>query len=145
MKSRGFTLVEVLVAVLILAFSVVSAFGAQSGAVATRNYIEDISVALQLARCKMNEIELTVRDEGGFQELDVDEEGPCCEISDRTDFSCNWKLERVELPEMTTGGDLEGLDMVNDAVGMAFGQKAADRLEMMGGLGSFTSIFMPIL
>jgi len=142
---RGFTLIEVLVAVLILAFSVVSAFGAQSNAVATRNYIEDISVAIQLARCRMNEIETLVREEGGFQELDIEEEGECCEISERTDFSCRWKIERIELPEMTSGAELESNEMVNQAVGLAFGQKAADRLEMIGGLGSFTSAFMPML
>jgi len=145
MRREGFTLLEVLVATMILALAVVAVFGAQSNAIATRNFIEDMTVAEGLARCRMSEIEISVRDEGGFQEADVEEEGPCCEMTERTDFTCRWKIEQVNLPDFVADVQAGSQDAITKGVGLAFGEKAASRLETMGGFSSFVSLFMPML
>lgn len=143
--DTGFTLIEVLVAVMILAFAVVAAFGAQSSAIGTSGFVEDTTVAMMLARCRMSEVEMTVREEGGFQEMDVEEEGPCCEIAERDDFVCRTKIEKVELPEMSAGMDGDMEEMVSKGVELAFGEKAAGRMSSMGGFDSFANLFLPML
>ncbi len=145
MTSRGFTLLEVLVAVMILSLAVLAAFGAQSNAIATRNYIEDSTVALGLARCRMSEIDNTIRTFGNFEEADVQEEGPCCALTDRNDFTCLWKIEAVNLPEYQADAESGDSDMIKQGVSLAFGEKAATRFDMMGGFSGFAKLFMPML
>ncbi len=118
-RSRGqggFTIMEVMVAVLILAVSIVSIFGAQFAAIATVDYARFTTHATQLARCKMNEIELEFLTEGGFEVDDVLDSGDCCEFLDSeddvADFQCNWEIKSIEMPditEMLSGGADGGL------------------------------------
>ncbi len=140
----GFTIMEVMVAVMILAVSVVSIFGAQYAAVAATTYSMHTTHAIQLARCKMSEIELEIQIENGFEETDVEMSGDCCELLDGEDsideFECSWALEAVELPDMTemmTGGPDGGGGFLDD-----FG--LGDSEEGFGAAGMF-SAYMPML
>lgn len=115
----GFTIMEVMVAIMILAVSVVSIFGAQFAAVATTEFSRGITHAINLAECKMNEIELKILTEDGFQLGNQQESGECCEAMDDAkldDFSCEWEIKVVELPsftDMLMGGD-GGLGLMTD-------------------------------
>ncbi|MDD5307763.1 MAG: prepilin-type N-terminal cleavage/methylation domain-containing protein [Deltaproteobacteria bacterium] len=114
--QRGFTILEIMIAILILSVSVVSIFGAQFGAVSTVEFARGSTMAMQLARCRMSEVELKVVTEGGFVEGDVNENGDCCEMlageADVTPYTCRTELKTVELPDisnMMSGGPDGGL------------------------------------
>ena len=93
-REAGFTIMEVMVSIMILAVSVVSIFGAQFAAIATTKFAKHSTQAIQLARCKMSEIELEIQVENGFEEADVEMTGDCCEMlegeSDIDNFECSW-------------------------------------------------------
>jgi general secretion pathway protein I len=106
--SRAFTLLEVMVAVLILSISLSSLFSAQTSTVGATQYIKHVTVASQLARCRMSEIELEILREG-FELAEFGDwvDGPCCALRDDRvrlngpdPFSCRWRLETVVLPGM---------------------------------------------
>ena len=111
-RARGFTLLEIMVAVAILGLGLTTIFAAQAGAFASAGHARNVSVASGLARCKMSEVEQTLKQEG-FQELDLAENGPCCDGASDGKFSCNWRVEKLELPEEQLGQlDLDsGLDL----------------------------------
>ena len=56
-QTRGFTLLEVMVATAILGLGLTAILSAQAGAFATAAHARNLSVATTLARCKMGEIE----------------------------------------------------------------------------------------
>lgn len=107
--DRAFTLLEVMVAVLILAISLASLFSAQTQTVGATQYIKHVSIASQLARCRMSEIEIEILREGfELAEFGDWEDGPCCELRDERvelngddPFTCRWRLETVTLPSLT--------------------------------------------
>jgi general secretion pathway protein I len=115
--SRGFTLLEVMVAVAILGVSLASLFSAQTGTVGATQYIKHVAVASELARCRMSEIELEVlRDGFEIAEFEDWADGPCCELRDERvrlpgddPFRCRWRFETVTLPSVgdaqTAAGD----------------------------------------
>jgi general secretion pathway protein I len=147
--TRGFTVIEIMVAVLLLSSSLVAIFAAQFAAVATTSYARNITRATQLARCKMNELELLFVEEG-FQEGDVSESGECCEFleGDVPDsFSCEWVVETVTFPDMTesmnesvdggesgegAGGLMSQIAGGNEAVGSMMGDQSFDDMADMG-------------
>ncbi len=115
-RHRGFTIIEILVAILLLSSALVAIFGAQFSAVSSTNYARNITQATQLARCRMSELELLFIEEG-FQEGDIVESGECCEIMEgntQTEFSCEWHIETVEFPDMSALADAEDDDELED-------------------------------
>jgi general secretion pathway protein I len=73
MKARrGFTLLEVVVALAILAVALMAIFSLNSGAVASHAYVKRLSVATLLARSKMTDLEQLIYDKG--MPADDDEE-----------------------------------------------------------------------
>lgn len=112
-SRRGFTLLEVMVAVAILGLGLTTIFAAQAGAFASAGHARHVSLSTGLARCRMSELEQQLKKDG-FQELDVvDESGPCCDGARDPKFSCTWRIEKLELPEEQFGQlDLNaGLDL----------------------------------
>jgi prepilin-type N-terminal cleavage/methylation domain-containing protein len=143
----GFTIIEVMVSIMILAVSLVAVFGAQFSAVATVGFSRYTTQAMQLARCRMSEIELEILVLNGFEEANVESSGECCEVSggDTEEFSCSWKIERMEVPDMATlmAGSADGGvgdSLLDDAMG---GTGGADTEDM--GMLSMVSSFMPAL
>ncbi len=151
----GFTIMEVMVAVLILAISLVSIFGAQFSAVATVEYSRNVTHAVQLARCKMSEIELDFQLNGGFEEGDIIESGECCEIVEgergSEDYLCRWEIKTIQMPDisqMMMGGDDAGVmdDMSGGMMGDMLGGGGDDMGDMgMGLVGSFMPMVTDLL
>lgn len=117
-SSRGFTLLEVLVAIAILGLGMTVLLSSQVGLFSGAQRAQNLSVASNLARCKMSEVELDLL-KTGYPLVDKNDEGNCCADQDDKDYQCSWKIERVELPQPK---------------GMDSGDGGADD---PGGLGAF--------
>lgn len=141
-RSRGFTLLEVMVAVAILATALSAIFSSQAGLVAATNQAKRLSIATSLVRCRMTEIEDRLRTDG-FPLADEDEEGECCEDPDGDEayesFSCRWRIESVELPSVEAIQTAAGDAMANmDAIPGAgvVGEDPAAQADAMGDQAS---------
>ena len=69
MRIRGFSLLEVMVAIAILGISLTVILSAQGGLAASNRSAEAMGVASNLARCKMTEVEEKLL-KFGYQELE---------------------------------------------------------------------------
>jgi general secretion pathway protein I len=98
MTGRGFTLLEVMIAVAILGLSLTAIFSSEVGAANVAARARRQNVAATLARCKMGEIEQVVGIEGlpAIEKKDTDN---CCEHAPVEGFECDWLIERIILPE----------------------------------------------
>lgn len=99
-SSRGFTLLEVLVAIAILGLGLTAILGAQAGLFASATRAEKLTVASNLVRCQMEETERKLLREG-LPYLDDTDEGDCCDDEGEgvDGYTCETKVERVTLPE----------------------------------------------
>lgn len=115
--TRGFTLLEVMVAVAILGIGLTAILSAQAGNFATSAYARNVSVATGLLRCKMGEIEEDIL-KRGYPASDEHEEGVCCE-GDESKIRCAWAVEKPEFPPPKYGElDLDSeLDLSGDGKG----------------------------
>jgi len=126
MRSRGFTLLEVMVAVAILGLALTVILSAQAGLYAASTHVQNETVAIGMARCKMGEIEEELL-RMGYPELDQIEDGACCEDQTPDKMRCSWKVERIELPnppsfaEDNPAGDSASLSMGGPSGGMPGG------------------------
>ena len=107
MTGRGFTLLEVMIAVAILGLSLTAIFSSEVGAANVAARARRQNVAATLARCKMGEIEQVIAIEGlpAIEKKDTD---ACCEHAPVEGFECDWLVERIVLPELGAQGDEEG-------------------------------------
>lgn len=128
-QNRGFTLLEVMVAMAILALGLTIVLSSQAGLFAATRRVQSETVAASLMRCKMSEVELDLL-QNGFQLLDQNDSGECCEDEDDSTFSCRWKVETVELPQPSSF-EADAAEEGEDA--SAFGA-AASPLGPMGAL-----------
>src|SRR3954454_17686590 len=82
----GFTLLEVLVAVAILGLGLTVILSSQAGLFSSATRGEHLTVAGNLLRCKMSEIELDL-DQKGFNLTDENDEGDCCDEDEGAGYS----------------------------------------------------------
>ena len=126
---QGFTLLEVLVALAILAISVLVLIDAQSTAVYMRQQGEEMVVGTMLARDIMTLVELRMEKEG-FGEMTITEKGEFREEEYQDAFEDHrWEYDvsRVEL-------DLNKIfSMVSDLMGMAEDEGAVEDSSMLTG------------
>ncbi|HET9552447.1 MAG TPA: type II secretion system protein, partial [Anaeromyxobacteraceae bacterium] len=73
-RARGFTLLEVMVAMAILAMALVTTFEVVGGALRNHVRARQIETATLLARAKLAEVEAGF-EEDGFRDFDQDDEG----------------------------------------------------------------------
>jgi general secretion pathway protein I len=132
-RQRGFTLLEVLVAVAILGLGLTAILSAQFSAVSGVVHVRHMSVAIGLARCKMAEIEQQLAIEG-FPEVSLEGSGPCCEGDETVNIECSWVVERPTFPELNLGE----LDLDADLEGSPLG-KLADGAQS-GGQGDIGDV-----
>jgi len=104
MRMRGFTLLEVMIAVAILGLSLTAIFSSEVGAANVAARARRQNVAATLARCKMGEIEQTIAIEGlpAIEKKDTDN---CCEHAPVKGFECEWIVDRIILPELGAQDD----------------------------------------
>lgn len=119
-RARGFTLLEVMVAIAILGLSLTVILSAQAGAFSSAAYARNVSVATGLGRCKMAELELKLKQDG-FPAGDELSSGPCCDADEQSAFLCEWRIEVPTLPEPPLGE----LDLDTDLGGPGFGPLGA--------------------
>lgn len=153
---RGFTLLEVLVAIAILGLGMTVILSAQTGVFWSYSRATKLSQAPGLLRCKMEEIELDLLQKG-YPLLDEQDDGECCEDVDLDKYTCTWKIEKVELPELSmdsqfgfgadagagddessglsAGGPLGALASLQQGAGPAPGSGMTDLATMMGDSG----------
>ena len=129
---RGFTLLEVMVAVAILGLGLTAILSAQAGAFASANHGRNISVSVGLLRCKMTEIEEKLAKPPGFSELDESESGICCEGDDTPNMKCSWKIEKPQLPEAKFG-ELNLDSMLGGSSGTAGGPGLGGAIGLLTG------------
>jgi general secretion pathway protein I len=148
-QRRGFTLLEVMVAVAILGLGLTAILSAQAGAFASANHGRNISVSVGLLRCKMTELEEHLL-KNGFQEIDENDSGICCEGDDTPNMKCSWKIEKPQLPEgkfgelnldsMLGGGSSGTAGALGGAIGLLSGGSpgSAPPIEPGAGLGDIS-------
>ena len=114
-RQRAFTLLEVLVAIAILGLGLTVILGSQVGLFTNASRGQHLTVATNLARCKMGEIEVRLL-KMGYQLTDESDEGPCCADEDEGSegFRCAWKVQRVTLPELPLSGADGGVGPAGD-------------------------------
>jgi len=143
--QRGATLLEVMVALGILATSYVALLQVHGGAIRLSAYSRQVTIATFLARDKMEEI-TTKLDKEGFPDMDESEEG---DFEEEGFPHFHWKLEirKLELPvgaafeqmagnmfgseESSSGSDKQGL--LERLGGGAGSGQLASMLKGMGG------------
>jgi general secretion pathway protein I len=132
-RTLGFTLLEVMVAVAILALSFTAIFASEAGAIKVGYRARHMGVATLLARCKMAELEEKVAREG-LPAVDAQDSDACCEGAEVPGYSCNWRMDRVVLPELSDMPDFDPDDPAAGAAGAA--GSPASAASAMGGQGS---------
>jgi general secretion pathway protein I len=119
--KRGFTLLEVMIAIAILGIGLTVILTSQTGLFSSSQRAANVSVAIGLARCKMNEVEADLlRD--GFPIIDQSEDGVCCE-DDESQFQCTWQINTVTLPELGAMGGGADAGAESDPLGALMGAK----------------------
>jgi general secretion pathway protein I len=89
---------EVMMSVAILGLVLTVILSAQGGLVASNKMAGNMGVAIGAARCKMSETEERLL-KLGYSEIDqVDTGIPCCEDLEMPGFTCDVRVEKVELP-----------------------------------------------
>ena len=109
MRQRGFTLLEVMIAVAIVALSMGIIIEIESKAITKTNDAKMYTIATLLARGKILDVQQTLKEEGfgDFMKIldgDFEEEG-------FPDFTWVARVRKVEVPTPpTTGGDTQGVE-----------------------------------
>lgn len=103
-RRRGFTLLEVMLAVAIMAIALGAVFSAQAGSVKMAQRARKLGFANLLARCKMGEIEEDVFKKGLPATLFTETDN-CCKDAPVDGFKCKWEIVPVVLPETMFGKD----------------------------------------
>src|SRR5271155_3059018 len=119
MRPRGFSLLEVMFAVALFGAVVTFILSAQAGLIAGDKAAANMSQAVELARCRMSELEekeLRL----GFPEIEEkDTSSVCCDDKEVAGYTCDWEVERVKLPEATSlGGDAGLSSLLGGSLGL---------------------------
>jgi general secretion pathway protein I len=135
-KRRGFSLLEVLMAVALFGAVVTTILSAQAGLVAGDRAAANMSQAIEIGRCRMSEIEEKQLKLGYPEIEEKDSSQFCCDEKETKGFTCEWRVERVLLPQATSLAGDAGLSSI---LGGGLGLDAGDI-----GSGIGTSLASPI-
>ena len=145
MRRRGFTLLEVMIAVAILGLAMTAIFSSEVGAAKVANRSRKTSTAALLARCKMGEIEELIANEGlpAVEKKGTDQ---CCDGAEVEGFECDWHIMRIVLPDITEDTeDEEGDGQKTGADLLSLGAQAGSAEDYISGEGDgFAGLAMQI-
>jgi general secretion pathway protein I len=133
---RGFTLLEVMIAVAILAIALTAIFASEAGAIRAAARARWMTTGTLLARCKMAEIEEQMMREGlpAVSATGTDE---CCEEGTVEGFECEWEVSRIVLPDAALAEDGSGTETEEGAEGAnTEGATPTSVEDVMGMMGS---------
>jgi general secretion pathway protein I len=136
-SPRGFTLLEVLVAIAILGLGLTMILSSQVGLFSGATRAQNLAIVTNLARCKMSEVEVELL-KTGYPEFDQTGEGACCGDEEQAGYQCAWKVERIELPdesELQADGGLGSEDG-----GMLGALSAIQNMPQVGANGEVPSL-----
>jgi general secretion pathway protein I len=131
MTGRGFTLLEVMIAVAILGLSLTAIFSSEVGAANVAARARRQNVAATLARCKMGEIEEIIAIEG-LPALEKKDTDSCCEHAPVEGFECEWLVERIILPELGAQDDEDEDEDPRESSNRLLAE-AAEEVDSQGG------------
>ncbi len=133
---RGFTLIEVLVAVAILGVGLTAILAAQAGTFTSLSHARNISQSTGLLRCKVSEVEDDLRTNGFAQNDVVEATGPCCDGATQFPMTCTWRVERPTFPDpkIGVGGDIDASVDLGNSTGSGAGGPSALANAMHGGM-----------
>lgn len=125
-RARGFSLLEVMVALAIFGLMITGILAAQAGLAASNKKAANLGIASNLARCKMTELEEKLVKLGYPEIDDVDTGAICCDGQEIGDFVCDTKIERITMPDPprdlgAQGGDGGFLDPLGATPGSSAG------------------------
>ena len=122
LRFRGFSLLEVLMAVALFGAVVTTILSAQAGLIASNRAAANMSQAIEIGRCRMSELE-EKQLKLGFPEIEEkDSSQVCCDEKQVGDFACAWQVERVLLPQpQTLGGDAGLSSVLGGGLGLEAG------------------------
>ncbi len=111
-RRSGFTLLEVLIALLILSVSIVAVAGINAGSMSMHAYSKQLTVATLLARSKMSDIEQKLQSEG----LPADDETEDGDFSEEGFPAIRWKAEiiRPKTEEIQVADMLQSIGIGGD-------------------------------
>lgn len=142
MTRRGFTLLEVLVAISILGLGLTVILSSQMGMFASAAHSEKLTHAVFLARCKMTETELELTTDG-YPLIDQNDSGKCCEDDD-SEYTCTWRVEKIELPQPGSFVPPEGQTDLDAGLGEVPGTVDPSELGTdLSALGAVSSLENP--
>jgi general secretion pathway protein I len=134
-KRSGFTLLEVMVAVAILAVGLSAVFSAEAGAVRMAQRAHKLSLASLLVRCKMGEIEEDVAKKG-LPAIYASGSDKCCKDAEIEGFKCKWEILPIVLPDTMFGEDDDKKKDKKSGTSGGSSPLAGGGLGSPGGLGS---------
>jgi general secretion pathway protein I len=135
MSRRGFSLLEVLMAVALFGAVVTTILSAEAGLFAGGRASANMSQATAIARCRMTEIEEKLLRLGYPEIEENDSANVCCDDREVTGYSCEWNVARVVLPQanaMGFAGDAGLGSVLGGGLGLGSGGAGA----LMGGAGT---------
>jgi general secretion pathway protein I len=138
-KRRGFTLLEVLMAVALFGAVVTTILSAEAGLVAGNKTAANMSQAIEIGRCRMSEIEEKELKLGYPEIEEKDSSQFCCDEKETVGFTCEWRVERVLLPQATSMAADAGLSSI---LGGGLGLDAGNMGSIAAGMG--TSLASPL-
>ncbi len=146
MHRRGFSLLEVMVALAIFGLMISGILAAQAGLAASNKKAANMGEATTLARCKMTELEENLL-KLGFPAMDDIETGvECCDGTGTDKFTCDFKVQTVTMPDppQSAGLDADG-GAASKLLGLS-GDGGAPSAELNfdgGGLGAIGNLLGP--
>jgi general secretion pathway protein I len=100
--TAGFTLLEVMMAMAILAVCLSAVFSTEAGAIHMSTRARKTSVAALLVRCKMGEIEEKIAKEG-LPAVFAQGQDNCCTDAPIEGFGCRWDINPIIMPDTMFG------------------------------------------
>ncbi len=135
--ERGFTLIEVMIAIAILSMALATIFGSNIGGARSTAHARQVTRATLMARCRVVEVEAyLVKNQLPPADQDIEDPpatgaDPCC-----TDgVTCDAKVERIELPQPAQVETSAGDRLLGRAAGAAAGTSFGGPGGVTGGDG----------